>query len=206
VPGPSRILRAAIDVAAVAAAIVFTASYFPASVMFSNTITNGGDMGSHYYPALYMRDVLLPKGQVEGWCPGNYCGYPVFQFYFPFPFLVIALLSHAIPFAVAFKLGTVLGTFLLPVCTYFGLRGLRVPFPGPAIGSMATLCFTFMEANSMWGGNIPSTLAGEFSLSLGLSLTVLFFGTLHHSAETGRGVACRTATRCCGRGSPRWSS
>jgi hypothetical protein len=189
VPGLSRILRAAIDIAAVAAAIVFTASYFPASVMFSNTITNGGDMGSHYYPALFMRDVLLPKGQVEGWCPGNYCGYPVFQFYFPFPFLVIALLSHAIPFAVAFKLGTVLGTFLLPLCAYFGLRGLRVPFPGPAIGSMATLCFTFMEANSMWGGNIPSTLAGEFSLSLGLSLTVLFFGTLHHTAETGRGVA-----------------
>jgi hypothetical protein len=185
----SRILRAAIDAGAVAAAVVFTASYFPTSVMLSNTITNGGDMGSHYYPALFMRDVLLPKGQVEGWCPGNYCGYPVFQFYFPFPFLVIALLSHAIPFAVAFKLGTVLGTFLLPVCAYFGLRLLRVPFPGPAIGSMATLCFTFMEANSMWGGNIPSTLAGEFSLSLGLSLTVLFFGALHHSAETRRGVA-----------------
>src|SRR5262249_59820695 len=72
---------------------------------------------------------------------------------------------------------------------YFGLRGLRVPFPGPAVGAMAVLCFPFMEANSMWGGNIPSTLAGEFSLSLGLSLTVLFFGTLHHTAETGRGVA-----------------
>ena len=30
----------------------------------------------------------------------------------------------------------------------------------------------------MWGGNIPSTLAGEFSFSLGLALAVLFFGLL----------------------------
>jgi hypothetical protein len=184
-----RVVRAAIDLGAVGAAVVFTASYFPREIMFSPTITNGGDMGSHYYPGLYMRDVLLPKGQVSGWCPGNYCGYPIFQFYFPLPFLLMAAASTVMPYAVAFKLGTVLGTLLMPICAYVGLRLLGSPFPGPAIGSLATLCFTFMEANSMWGGNIPSTLAGEFSLSLGLSLTVLFFGTIHWAAATGRGVA-----------------
>ena len=31
----------------------------------------------------------------------------------------------------------------------------------------------------MWGGNIPSTLAGEFTYSIGLSLSVLFLGTLY---------------------------
>jgi tetratricopeptide (TPR) repeat protein len=46
-----------------------------------------------------------------------------------------------------------------------------------------------MEANSMWGGNIPSTLAGEFSFSIGLALAVLFVGTLRHTMETGRGLA-----------------
>lgn len=187
-PWLGRALRAAIDLGAVGAAVVFTASYFPREVMFSSTITNGGDMGSHYYPGLFMKDVLLPKGQVSGWCPGNYCGYPVFQFYFPLPFLVIAGLSTVVPYPVAFKLGTGLGTLLMPICAYFGLRLLGSPFPGPAVGALATLCFTFMEANSMWGGNIPSTLAGEFSLSLGLSLTVLFFGTIHRATATGRGV------------------
>ena len=184
-----RTLRAAIDLAAVGAAVTFTASYFPPELMFSNTIASGGDMGSHYYPGLYMKEVLLAKGQVSGWCPGNYGGYPIFQFYFPLAFLIMSALSTVMPYGVAFKLGTILGPLLMPICAYFGLRLLRVPFPGPALGSLATLCFTFLEANSMWGGNIPSTLAGEFSLSLGLSLTVLFFGTVHRAAETGRGVA-----------------
>ncbi len=39
----------------------------------------------------------------------------------------------------------------------------------------------------MWGGNIPSTLAGEFTFSLGLALAVLFLGTLRATIETGRG-------------------
>jgi len=189
-PGSWRsTLRAVIDAASLLAALVFIGSYFPRAVMFTPTITNGGDMGSHYYPALFLREVLLPKGQLSGWCPGNYCGFPLFQFYFPLPFLNIVALSAAMPLTIAFKIGTVLGTFLLPVCSYFGLRLLGTPFPGPALGALASLCFLFMEANSMWGGNIPSTLAGEFALSFGLALTVLFFGALRRAVETGRGVA-----------------
>jgi hypothetical protein len=187
--GIRRALRVVLDVGAVGAALIFIGSYFPRAVMFSNTITNGGDMASHYYPALFLRDVLLPKGQVIGWCPGNYCGFPLFQIYFPLPFLVIVGLSHFMPLTVAFKLGSVLGTFLLPVCAYLSLRMARVPFPGPALGALATLPFLFMEANSMWGGNIPSTLAGEFALSLALSLAVLFLGTLRRTMDTGRGAA-----------------
>ena len=184
-----HVLRALIDAAVLVAALVFIGSHFPRAVMFAPTITNGGDTGSHYYPAEYLRNVLLPKGEVSGWCPGSYCGFPLFQFYFPLPFLAVVALSAAMPLTVAFKLGTVLGTFLIPVCAYAGLRLLGTPFPGPALGALGTLCFLFMEANSMWGGNIPSTLAGEFALSLGLALTLLFFGVLRRTVETGRGVA-----------------
>jgi len=41
----------------------------------------------------------------------------------------------------------------------------------------------------MWGGNIPSTLAGEFAFSLGTALAVLFVGTLRHTVDTRRGHA-----------------
>jgi tetratricopeptide (TPR) repeat protein len=176
-------------VAAVATAVLFIVSYFPSSVMLSSTTTNGGDMGSHVYAAAYLREVLLPRGRVTGWDPGNYCGFPLFQFYFPLPFVAIAALSLATSLNVAFKLGTVLGTVLLPPCAYFSLRLGGVPFPGPALGALGTLCFIFMEANSMWGGNIPSTLAGEFAFSLGLALAVLFVGTLRFTIRTGRGRA-----------------
>src|SRR5439155_16589098 len=86
---------------------------------------------------------------------------------------------------------TVLGIFLLPVCASLSLRLSRVPFPGPALAALATLPFIFMEANSMWGGNIPSTLAGEFAFSLGLALAVLFIGALRRAIDSGRGkVSC----------------
>jgi hypothetical protein len=83
------------------------------------------------------------------------------------------------PMAVAFKLVTVLGIFLLPLCVYFSFRALKYPFPLPALGATFTLPFLFMEANSMWGANIPSTLAGEFSYGIGISLVFLFLGTLY---------------------------
>jgi len=179
-------LRLALDVAAVVATLVFISSYFPANVMFSNTTTNGGDMGTHFYPGWYLRYILLPRGQVTGWCPGNYGGYPLFQFYFPLPFLMMAAGSLVIPFPIAFKLVTQLGTFLLPITAYLSLRLARVRFPGPALGALSTLFFLFMTANSMWGGNIPSTLAGEFTFSIGLALAVLFLGALRRAIDTGR--------------------
>jgi hypothetical protein len=182
-----RILRTAVDAGTVLAALGFVASYFPTAVMLAPTITNGGDMGSHYYPAYYLREVLLPLGQLMGWCPGNYAGFPLFQFYFPLPFVLMVALSAFIPLAIAFKLVTVLGTFMLPPCAYACLRLLGVPFPGPALGALATLCFLFMEANSMWGGNIPSTLAGEFTFSAGLALVLVFLGALRRTVESGRG-------------------
>ena len=141
-----RWLQALVDLGAVATAVGLIASYFPRALMFSPTITNGGDMASHFYPAVYLRDTLLPRGEVTGWCPGNYCGFPLFQFYFPLPFLGIALLGKLIPIAIAFKLGTVLGVFLLPICSYLGLRLAGIPFPGPALGALTPLCFIFMEA------------------------------------------------------------
>jgi hypothetical protein len=91
-----RVVRSLCDAVAVGAALYLIAGKFPTEVMFADTVTNGGDMGTHYYAAAYMRDVLLPKGAVTGWCPGNYCGFPLFQFYFCFPFLLIALCSHLI--------------------------------------------------------------------------------------------------------------
>jgi hypothetical protein len=75
---------------------------------------------------------------------------------------------------VAFKLVTVAGTFLLPLTTALALRGLGYASPVPALGAVASLIFLFNEGNSMWGGNIPSTLAGEFAHSLGFASAVLF--------------------------------
>ncbi len=164
----------------------FLFSYFEPQYLLSMTITTGGDTASHYYTAKYLKEVLLPKGQIIGWLQGNYAGFPLFMFYFPLPFIIMALISLAVPLQIAFKLVTVLGIFLLPLCTYFSLKLLRYEFPIPIFGALFVLPFLFMEANSMWGGNIPSTLAGEFAFSLGFALSILFVGSLYNGITTGR--------------------
>lgn len=162
---------------------LFLLSFFEPRYLLSLTTATGGDMGSHFPTVEYLKNVLLPRGQVLGWEMGNYAGFPIFYHYFPLDFVINALMAFVIPMQIAFKLTTVLGTFLLPICAYLMFRLLGYPFPIPIIGAVLTLPFLFMEANSMWGGNIPSTLAGEYSYSLSLSLLVLFFGSLYRGVS-----------------------
>src|SRR3989339_1047194 len=142
---------------------LFFFSFFAPRLLFSVTSTTGGDTISHFPTAVYLKNVLLPAGKIMGWDPGNYAGYPLFYHYFPLTFIFMAVLGFIIPIEVAFKIGTVLGVFLLPVCVFFAFRFLKYKFPIPIIAACFTLPFLFMESNSMWGGNIPSMLAGESS-------------------------------------------
>ncbi|MBN2057488.1 MAG: hypothetical protein JW782_01655 [Candidatus Saganbacteria bacterium] len=162
---------------------LFLLSFFEPRYLFSLTTTSGGDTVSHFPTAVHLKEVLLPQGLIMGWDRGNYAGYPLFYHYFPLTFIIMVLLSFVIPMQIAFKIGSVLGVFLLPVCIFFGLRALKYEFPVPVAGAVLSLPFLFMQANSMWGANIPSTLAGEYSYGLSMALLVLFFGTLYRGVE-----------------------
>ena len=48
------------------------------------------------------------------------------------------------------------------------------------------MCFALDESFSIYGGNLKSTMAGEFSFSIALSLMILGFGLLAHGMQTGR--------------------
>ncbi|MDI6716124.1 MAG: 6-pyruvoyl-tetrahydropterin synthase-related protein [Actinomycetota bacterium] len=160
--------------------------FFKPGLIFSATTTAGGDTGAHIYVADYLINHLLPKGRITGWSPGWYAGFPMLHFYFPLPFLIIALLSAVIKFQVAFKIGTILGTFLLPITTYAAFRLAGFKFPFPLMAAAFTLPFLFMESYSIYGGNILSTLAGEFSYSLSLSLSILFIALLYRDIKENR--------------------
>lgn len=181
-------LKTVLDVTVQILIFIYIASYFTPEHLFSKTTITGGDTASHYYTAHYLKDYLLPHGKILGWMQGNFAGFPVFQFYFPLPFILMVLLSYLIGLPIAFKIISILGVFLLPVCTYYGFRLLGFRFPIPSLASLFTIPFLFMEANSMWGGNIPSTLAGEFTYSIGLALMVLFAGSCYHGIHKNRYV------------------
>src|SRR5437588_9738267 len=104
----------------------------------------------------------------------------------------VAVCLIGLPYDVAFKVVTVAGLLSLPVAAYALGRMAALPFPTPALFSLATLPFLFHRApiptgtGNIIGGNITSTLAGEFSFSLSLTFGVLFLGTVLAGFRTGR--------------------
>lgn len=179
-PAPAGPPRGAfwLELALALACAAYTLGYLAPGLLLGDGVTTGGDTASHYYSAWYLKNVLLPSGRIAGWCPGNLAGYPMFQFYFPLPFLGMVLLSAAVPLGVAFKLVTAGGAVVLPLAVWLGLRLARAPFPAPSLGAAFSLLFLFNQTNSTFGGNLPSLLAGEFTYSYSLALMVVFLGAL----------------------------
>ncbi|MFT7473471.1 MAG: hypothetical protein ACI81L_000386 [Verrucomicrobiales bacterium] len=98
---------------------------------------------------------------------------------------ILAPLLIGLPYNIAFKLIAVSGVVMFPVAAWalghFG--GLR--FPGPAVLSVASLAFAFDRSFNIYGGNIASTLAGEFAASISLSFSLVALGLIIRGTRTG---------------------
>ena len=162
-------------------------------LILTQTTAAGGDMGSHHYVATFLREELLPRGRVSGWAPGWFAGIPMLTFYFPLPYVLIAALTLPLGDQVAFKLVTVLGLLLLPVTCWAAFRLLRLREPAPLLAACAATVFLFMhqvtptEQFTIWGGNIASTMAGEFPFSISFALLPLALAVLWRVCEDGKG-------------------
>ncbi|HUW01322.1 MAG TPA: 6-pyruvoyl-tetrahydropterin synthase-related protein [Acidimicrobiales bacterium] len=100
--------------------------------------------------------------------------------------LLVAVLGIGVPYGVAFKWVTVSGVLTLPLAAYVFGRLIRFRSPGPAVLAVATVPFLFDRGFTIYGGNIPSTLAGEFAFSISLSIALLYLGFLARGLETGQ--------------------
>ena len=187
---PSRrdvaVLQRRTGVVCVIGACLFVFWQMRPDLLFSVTTPAGGDMAAHVWGPAYLRDHLLPLGRLSGWAPDWYAGFPAFHFYMVLPSLVIALASFVIPYGVAFKLVAIAGLVSLPLAaaTFVRLAGFR--FPTPTIAALFTLPFLFDTTFSIYGGNVASTLAGEFAYSISLSLMLVYLGVLLRGLRTGR--------------------
>jgi hypothetical protein len=179
--------RGLADALGLGAILLVLADLLPPSLLLLPTIVAGGDTPSHYPTAVWLHDHLLPHARLHGWYPGAALGHPLLLYYFPFPFVLMSGLATLVGMPVAFKLGTALGVFLLPVLAYVSFRLMRLPFPAPLLGAAASLVFLYVEDNPIWGGTIASTLTGEFSYTYGVGFAVLFLGVLVRARADGRG-------------------
>ncbi|MGA3115560.1 MAG: 6-pyruvoyl-tetrahydropterin synthase-related protein [Syntrophobacteraceae bacterium] len=160
--------------------------FFPASLVFESTLTAGGDTPSHFLSAVAMNRGLFAIFSPVTWIHGAYAGFPLFLQYFPLPFALMALISKAVSLQIAFKLVTLLAIIPLPAAVYLCLRRLRYGQNTAAIGAMLSLPFLFITENSMWGGNISSTLSGEFAFGISFILYIIFTAKLYSDISEGK--------------------
>ena len=158
-------------------------------LILSSTTPTGGDMGAHVFGPAYLRDNLIPEGRLIGWSNDWFAGFPAFYFYFPLPSLTIVALDVLLPYGVAFKLVTVLGLLALPPAVYFFTRSLDLNRNFAVIASGVGAIFAFYESYSIYGGNIASTLAGEFAYSWSFSLSLVYLGLLIKAVRDDRRYA-----------------
>ncbi len=110
--------------------------------------------------------------------------------------LALTLLVVPIPYGIAFKLVAVSGLVGLPVAAWALGRLAGAPFPVPPALALGSLFFIYnieptlnSGTGNIIGGNLTSTMAGEFSFSISLTLGVLYLGFLLRGLRTGRGRA-----------------
>lgn len=177
-------------------------------LIFENNTATGGDMGAHVWWPKYMMDVLLPSGRIFGWTMDYYAGFPVGQYYFPIPALMVGIFDIFLPYNVAFKLVTVLGSVFLPVSAYVLGRSVKAPRPAPLFMAFATTAFLFFTGDPrgtqtgltstlvnyenanfnhhIMGGPLLSNMAGEFSFSIALCFSFLFLAAFAVSLREGK--------------------
>ncbi|HEV8653837.1 MAG TPA: 6-pyruvoyl-tetrahydropterin synthase-related protein [Actinomycetes bacterium] len=177
----------AATVAAFVAIYLILVKVLHLNLIFSRTTAAGGDMGSHHYIDTFLREHLLPHGKVTGWATGWFAGIPMLTFYFPLPYTLIAALTPLVGNQIAFKAVSASGLFALPLTCWGAFRVLRLPEPAPLLAAAASVPFLFMTSYTIYGGNIASTMAGEFPFALSFSLLPLTLALLWRLVEEGTG-------------------
>ncbi len=164
----------------------FLLDYFDLNYILLDTTPTGGDTPAHNYLATHLKETILSHGSIIGWAKGWWCGFPMYQYYFPLPYATMAILGLLIPLNIAFKIVSISGVLFLPLGVYVSLRWLKFDEPIPIISAIAMTPFLFVDSHTMWGVNIYSTLAGEISNSISFVFFVLFIGSFYSDMEKAR--------------------
>ncbi|MEM7272300.1 MAG: hypothetical protein AAF547_04400 [Actinomycetota bacterium] len=90
--------------------------------------------------------------------------------------IVVAVLLVGVPYGVAFKLVSVAGLVCLPPAAWKMGRLAGSAEPIPTFLALASFVFIYDTNFTIYGGNIASTLAGEFSFAICLMLALLAIG------------------------------
>lgn len=153
-------------------AVAFVVWQFHPSLILSNSTTTGGDTGAHFIVPYLAEHEVFNHLRLTGWSSAWYDGFPLLGFYFPLPSMLVAIVNIFVTYNIAFKLITVLGSLILIPSLYALGKGFSLPRPVPLCLALVGVGYLFDTTYTIDGGNIASTLAGEYSFSLALALGI----------------------------------
>ena len=140
-------------------------------LVFENNTPTGGDMGAHIVAIdTFIKD-FMPNFQINGWSNDWFSGYPLYYFYFPLPAIITFFFNLIFPFGVAFKIMVVMSMILVVYSIEKLMR--NTPNQISIFGATAGLFYVFTESFTIYGGNLASTLAGQFSFAYSLAFANL---------------------------------
>jgi hypothetical protein len=160
--------------AVVAAATLYTIWLGRPDVALTPGAPPHTDLGGHLVALKHLIEVSLPSGRLLDWSHQWFAGYPSFYFYFPLPALVIAVFAQFMPLEMAGKLVAVIAPALLPPATYVFVRASGVTRAFAACATVAAVVFLSLTAQSIFGGNVLSSVIGEYSYALGFACAILY--------------------------------
>jgi hypothetical protein len=166
--------------------LVVLLRFIPLELVLRNTTPTGGDIAGHVWFPYFIQNNLP---HLSGWSDDWYAGLPAGALYFPFPALLTLALNTVLPYGIAMKCTIALAVLMLPYAAWrFASRLSISPFIGPAAAA-ATLLFQTERYHTIYGGNIASVLAGEFSYSLSFGLALLALSlTLDYLRDPSNGI------------------
>ncbi len=154
-------------------ALAFVVWQLHPSLILSNTTTTGGDTGAHFIVPWLAEHQVFNHFRLTGWSNAWYDGFPLLGFYFPLPSILVAFLNIFITYNVAFKLITVLGSLIFIPSLYYLGKKFQLPRPIPVCLGLVGVGYLLDTSYTIDGGNLASTLAGEYSFSLSLALGII---------------------------------
>ena len=155
-------------------------------LVFLNTMPTGGDMGAHVVPIKFFIDNFITNFKLNGWSNDWFAGYPLYYFYFPLPAVITFTLNLFFTYSIAFKL-MVVGSILITIYSFEKLlRKSNEKFS--IFGFIAGLTYVLTESFTIYGGNLASTLAGQFSFTYSIAFANLAIAVITKSSNKNKHV------------------
>ncbi len=164
--------------------------------IFKQSPAVNGD--THFLTLYFLKDIGFPSFHLQLWNPTVSGGEFLLVHYFPFPFLVMGVMSFFMSLGMAYNVGMILPILALPFCIYFCVKKMNLKSPAPLIASVFVLPCLYLESFTQMGVNAVGSVHGQFAHTYAICTLFLGLGFLYEGLNQNKisfiAICCFVAT------------